>query len=41
MWFLGAFENLKRKKTISFVMLIRLFVCTEQLGSYWADFDEI
>ena len=37
---LGAFEKL-RKATISFVMFVRLSVCTEQLGSQWKDFHEI
>ena len=29
------------KGTISFVMSVRPFVRREQLGSHWADFDEI
>jgi hypothetical protein len=35
--FLGASAKL-RKKTISFVMYVRLSVRMEQIGSHWADF---
>jgi len=42
--FLGAFAKL-RKVTISFVMPVRLSLCSsfpmEQLGSQWTDFSEI
>jgi hypothetical protein len=34
---LGELAKL-RKATISFVMLVRLFVRMEQLGSHWTDF---
>jgi hypothetical protein len=38
--FIGAFAKL-RKATISFVMLVRPSVRTEQLGSHWSYFIEI
>ena len=38
--FLGAFVKL-REATISLVMSVRLSIRTEQLGSYWTDYNEI
>jgi len=37
---IGAFTKL-RKVTISFVMILRLSVRMEQIGSHWTDFHEI
>jgi len=37
---LGTFAKL-RKANISYVISVRLYVRTEQLGSHWTDFNKI
>jgi hypothetical protein len=39
--FLGAFAKIAKKAIISFVMSVRPFVSTEQLGSHSQDFNSI
>jgi hypothetical protein len=39
-WFLGAFAKLQTA-TVTFVFFACPFVCMEQVGSHWTDFNEI